>query len=179
MKAGFVLALLLVATGGAAAQLAEWHDRDAIAATELVPAVGLPVHIGDFRGKVAIIDFWGAWCASCLREMPSLKQLQANLADHGEAVAFLFVSADDKGFAADTAWFDKSGLGGANYRWARRTSAQYHAFFRTSNARWWAPDALILDRHGNIAKWIIGGGTDWTKETAFVRGLISADAAGE
>lgn len=171
-KTWLILALLFLAPSVASAQLAEWHDRDAIAATELVSAAGDPVHIGDFRGKVVVIDFWGAWCGSCLGEMRSLKELQARLADRADRIAYLFVSADDKGFAADNAWFGKSGLGGANYRWVKRTGAEYHAFFRTSNSRWWAPDALILDAQGNVAKWIMGGGTDWTKETDFVRGLI-------
>jgi thiol-disulfide isomerase/thioredoxin len=175
MKAWLILALLCGAAGAAAAPpLAEWHDRAVIAGTELIPATGQPVHIGDFRGKVVVIDFWGVWCTSCLEEMKSLKQLQQRLVDRRDRVAFLFVSADDKSFSSDNAWFEKSGLDGANYRWAKRTSAAYHAFFRTSNSRWWAPDALILDPQGNIARWIMGGGTDWTKQSDFVRGLIRA-----
>ena len=176
MKALLAAALLLLGlTGSAAAQkLAEWHDRAAIAGTELIGPDGKPVHIGDFHGKVVIIDFWGAWCASCLQEMDTLKQLQDALADRRGKVAFLFVSVEDKDFAADAAWFKASGLAGASYRWKKRTGEEYHAFFRTSNARWWVPDALIVDAEGNVAKLIMGGGTDWTKETDFVRGLIPA-----
>jgi thiol-disulfide isomerase/thioredoxin len=177
MKAGGALLLLLAATAGAAAQpLAEWHDRAAIAGTELVGTDGKPLHIGDFRGKVVVIDFWGAWCESCLREMDSLKRLQHALADERSRVAFLFVSVEDKGFEKDAAWFKASGLAGADYRWRKRTGEQYHAFFRTSNARWWVPDALILDPAGNTAKVIMGGGTDWSKETEFVRNLLSAQS---
>jgi thiol-disulfide isomerase/thioredoxin len=179
MKTWLLLALLALVPGIAAAQhLDEWHDREAIAAAELIPATGKAVHIGDFRGKVVVVDFWGAWCGSCLSEMRSLKDLQHALAERGDGVVFLFVSADDHGFAADNAWFAKSGLDGANYRWVNRTGAQYHAFFGTSNARWWAPDTLILDTQGNVAKWVMGGGTDWTKEEGLLRRLVSAPATG-
>jgi thiol-disulfide isomerase/thioredoxin len=175
MRALLAIALLLGLAGGTAAQpLAEWHDRAAIAGTELVGADGKPIHVGDFRGKVVIIDFWGAWCASCLAEMGSMKQLQAALGDRRGRVAFLFVSVEDKDFAADAAWFERSGLAGASYRWSGRTGDQYHAFFRTSNARWWVPDAVILDPRGNVARLFMGGGTDWTKQADFVRGLLGA-----
>ena len=178
MKAWLVLFFLLAAACGAAAQeLGEWHDRAAVATTQLIGVDGKPVHIGDFRGKAVVIDFWGAWCASCLAEMGSMKQLQDTLADRRGHVAFLFVSVEDKGFEKDAAWFKASGLGGASYRWQKRTGEQYHAFFRTSNARWWVPDAMILDPEGNIAKVIMGSGTDWTKEADSIRGLLNASGS--
>jgi thiol-disulfide isomerase/thioredoxin len=168
-----LLLLLALSTPRCAdAQLAEWDDRRAVADTVLIAEDGHPVRLGDWRGKVVLIDFWGKWCSSCMQEMDSLKRLQQSLADRGDAVAFLFVSVDRAHFAADTAWFKTSGLAGANYRWDKRTSEQYHAFFRTSNAKWWVPDTVILDPDGNIAKWVLGGGTDWTHYGDFLRGLI-------
>ena len=36
------------------------------------------VNLGDFRGKLIILNFWATWCAPCKEEMPSLDELQSN-----------------------------------------------------------------------------------------------------
>ena len=33
--------------------------------------------IAEYRGKIVFINFWGAWCPPCRREMPSLAELHA------------------------------------------------------------------------------------------------------
>ncbi len=33
------------------------------------------------RGRIVLVDVWATWCAPCLAEMPTLKQLQATHAD--------------------------------------------------------------------------------------------------
>jgi thiol-disulfide isomerase/thioredoxin len=42
--------------------------------------------LGDFRGKVVMLNFWGTWCPPCRREMPSLERLYRNYKDRGLAV---------------------------------------------------------------------------------------------
>ena len=37
------------------------------------------VHLGDFKGKLIILNFWATWCAPCREEMPSLDNLQSNI----------------------------------------------------------------------------------------------------
>jgi len=36
------------------------------------------VNLGDFKGKLIILNFWATWCAPCKEEMPSLDALQSN-----------------------------------------------------------------------------------------------------
>jgi thiol-disulfide isomerase/thioredoxin len=38
-------------------------------------ASGEPVNLDALRGKVVLLDFWGAWCAPCRQTVPLLKQL--------------------------------------------------------------------------------------------------------
>jgi len=55
---------------------------------ELAPKVkfknpdGGEFDIGKFRGKPVLVNMWASWCAPCIKELPTLQQLeQAQLAD--------------------------------------------------------------------------------------------------
>lgn len=36
---------------------------------------GKLVSLGDFKGKVVLLNFWATWCAPCAKEMPSMERL--------------------------------------------------------------------------------------------------------
>src|SRR2546430_102672 len=40
---------------------------------------GKPASLSDFKGKPAVVNLWATWCQPCLKEMPSLERLQAEL----------------------------------------------------------------------------------------------------
>ena len=50
------------------------------------------VSLSDFKGKWVILDFWGSWCAPCLKGMPELKEIYS--AYHGK-LEIIGVSCND------------------------------------------------------------------------------------
>ena len=54
-------------------------------------------HLKDFKGQVLLVNFWATWCAPCIREMPDLDELEAELgSDKFKVVA---ISQDLQGVA--------------------------------------------------------------------------------
>ncbi|GEM_PF-2454825 len=51
------------------------------------------VPLSDLKGKRVYIDVWATWCGPCIREIPALKKLEAEL--HGENVEFVSISIDN------------------------------------------------------------------------------------
>jgi thiol-disulfide isomerase/thioredoxin len=66
---------------------------------------GATVTLAAFRGRVVLLNFWATWCAPCIREMPALDRLQADLGDQGLAV--LAVSQDRGGAKVVGPFLDK------------------------------------------------------------------------
>ena len=116
-----------------------------------------------FRGKVVLVNFWATWCGPCVRELPSLKRLNARLG--GDRLAILALSQDRGGWDRIKPFWEKHGLGGltafhdakaltaraAKVR-ALPTTVLYGRDGRelgrlTGHAEWDSDEALALLRH--------------------------------
>lgn len=52
--------------------------------------------LGEFQGKVVVLNFWATWCTPCIEEMPALDQLAQEYAAKG--VVVLGVTMDERGW---------------------------------------------------------------------------------
>ena len=131
--------------------------------TEFTGRDGESYTLERFRGKVVLVNFWATWCGPCVRELPSLKRLNARLG--GESFAVLALSQDRGGWAKMAPFLEKHDLGGlpafhdpkalaarAAMVRALPTSVLYGADGRelgrlTGHAEWDSDEALALIRH--------------------------------
>ncbi|WP_452222657.1 TlpA family protein disulfide reductase [Lacinutrix chionoecetis] len=57
--------------------------------------------LADLKGKYVYIDVWATWCGPCIKEIPSLKEVEKDFEDKN--IEFVSLSVDDgRGFKADT-----------------------------------------------------------------------------
>ena len=50
--------------------------------------------LADLKGKIVYVDVWATWCGPCKREIPYLKEVEAEY--HGKEIAFVSISIDVK-----------------------------------------------------------------------------------
>jgi thiol-disulfide isomerase/thioredoxin len=62
----------------------------ALFAATFVDAAGATRALGQFEGKVLVLNFWATWCEPCRAEMPAFERLHRRWADRG--VQFLGLS---------------------------------------------------------------------------------------
>jgi peroxiredoxin len=61
----------------------------------LEDTAGRTVTLGDYRGKVVLINFWATWCLPCRAEMPELESIyRARRGDGFEVVAIDLQESD-------------------------------------------------------------------------------------
>lgn len=105
---------------------------------------GTPFDSTELAGDVAVINFWGSWCAPCRVETPDLQAVYAEVQDQG--VQFLGVDLkDDRQLAS--AFMDQAG---AEYPSLFDPRGQVAMAFRgfPANA---VPSTILLDRDGQVA----------------------------
>ena len=122
--------------------------------TTLSDLDGKQLRLGDYRGKVVLLNFWTSWCAPCIHEMPALKRLSQAMADRPFALLAVNV-AEGRGTVQRFASLEEAGI-----RLLRDADG--------SVAQDWGievyPTSVVVDGLGRRRATIVGD-TDWdTKE---------------
>ena len=71
----FLLGVASVATG---AELKPW-EGGATPPLSVEDLKGKPHDLGEYKGKVVLVNFWATWCEPCRAEMPSIDRLRSAL----------------------------------------------------------------------------------------------------
>lgn len=107
---------------------------------------GKPAHLSDLKGKVVVLNFWATWCPPCVEETPALNGLQQRIASRGGVVLGVSVDEDE---AAYQKFLKDYGIAFLTYRDPSKKSAQDYGTIMY-------PETYIIDRHGKIARKVIG-----------------------
>ncbi len=117
-SAVLLIALALQSSGNRASQppLTGWMEKFTPAAAPAPPPAlafrdkaGAAHDLGNFAGRIVLVNFWATWCAPCIREMPSLVRLQRRLG--GKSFTVIALSEDIAGFDVITPFIAKHKLG--------------------------------------------------------------------
>ena len=105
---------------------------------------GTPFESAELAGDVAVINFWGSWCAPCRVETPDFQLVHADLRDQG--VQFLGIDVKDErqlaiAFIANV---------GVEYPSLFDPRGEVALAFRGFPANV-VPSTLLLDRKGRVA----------------------------
>lgn len=114
------------------------------------------VTVGDFKGKVVVVDFWATWCPPCRQSIPELMALQKAGAAKGTLVV-LPVNMDEDGWPAVQHFISLNRAALKDFKVYRPgVGAQGPAqAFQNINA---FPTTLVIDKEGKLAFFWTGYG---------------------
>ena len=96
-------------------------------------------------GQVAVLNFWGSWCAPCRVETPEFQEVYAEVRDEGVAFLGLNVKEPDEQFGQ--AFVDTQGIEFPSlYDPAGEVALAFRDY--PANA---IPSTIVLDREGRVA----------------------------
>jgi thiol-disulfide isomerase/thioredoxin/predicted esterase len=114
---------------------------------------GLPLNLGDYHGRVVLLNFWATWCFPCMKLVPHELELVARF--QGEPFELIGVNCDsDVGKARDAV--TRTGM---TWRSFRDHSESGPAAITSDWKIVGYPTLYLIDHHGIIRKRWIGGPT--------------------
>ena len=131
-----------------------WYDAPKPApATVFKDQADADKTLADFTGKALVVNFWATWCAPCVKEMPTLDALQAQMG--GDTFQVLTISQDREGATVAKPFMEKN----AWKNLALYTEPQAR-FQRDASIRG-LPTTIIIDKTGKeVGR--VEGEVNWT-----------------
>ena len=163
IRCSILAALLLNAAPIAAGGLKPYVGDPVPTAGQLRDMRGQLHSISDHKGKVVLVNFWASWCAPCITEIPSLRELHRQLA--GSAFGILAINVEEGPFKI--------------HRFSQLVEMPFPILLDEDGLAFdaWGgvvlPTSFLVDPEGRIRFWVQGP-LDWASEDAVetVRSLL-------
>jgi cytochrome c biogenesis protein CcmG, thiol:disulfide interchange protein DsbE len=97
--------------------------------------------LGDYRGKVVVLNYWASWCAPCRQESPLLQRWHERISARGGTV----LGVDSLDVTADARAFVRTFR--LTYPMLRDRDGDTQKRFGVTGY----PETLVVDRRGRIA----------------------------
>jgi thiol-disulfide isomerase/thioredoxin len=127
--------------------------RGALLAASFSDTAGTSHALGEFQGKVLVLNFWATWCVPCREEMPAFARLQERW--RGQGIQFVGLANDDAGkverFGRELAINYPLWVGGDTVAELSR---------RLGNHLGVLPHTVIIDRGGTVLEGRVGPYTE-------------------
>lgn len=141
--------------------------------TRLMDAAGLRAVLAEQRGKVVLVNLWASWCVPCLREIPDLQRLEADLGRRG--FALVTIAMDEPGERARVETFRAKHFPQLA-TWLRST-VEMDAIASVVDPAWneILPTSYLLDRDGKAMR-RVQGRKNYDQFRALIEVALSAEA---
>lgn len=139
LSAGLVCGTLIAGTAHAN-EPSGGSARKAAAPVFSVAADSGQVGLGDFKGKVVLLDFWASWCGPCRQAFPWLNEMQTRYGSEGFVV--LAVSLDEERNAAQRFLKEHQ----ASFRIGYDPEGKVAEIYQVKGM----PSSYIIDRQGQV-----------------------------
>jgi thiol-disulfide isomerase/thioredoxin len=145
------------------------------------------VTVDDLQGRVTLLNFWGTWCAPCIREFPHLVELSERFKDRPE-FQFLPVSCGSEGNDTDLEPLTRATDDFLKARmlelptYADRGAGTRQAIVMLigGNNQFGLPITLLIDRQGRVRAFWMGYSPKFVEEMRIAaEELLDAPAANE
>ena len=134
------------------------HKGEAAPAIKFKDPDGGEFSLAAFKGKPVLVNLWASWCAPCIKELPTLQQLEQAHADEGR-LGIIAVSQDTAPQGSVEAFLGERDIG--------RFAAYHDEKMDLTSALnvQVLPTTILYDAQGREV-WRYVGDLDWTGEEA-------------
>jgi thiol-disulfide isomerase/thioredoxin len=131
---------------------------------------GRDIELSQFKGKVAVVNFWASWCGPCIEEVPSLIRLMKAFPNDLVLIAISGDSAQEDIDSFMKSFPEMKTLPNIHVVWDldKKLSQQYQIYR--------LPESFLLNKELKLVK-KISGTIDWHTEDAinYIKQLVSSN----